>query len=266
MSQKYWKAVKKTSKKNIFETGDMGGSKATLFEIGRTYEVEGKPKLCNNGFHFYREEDFIFGLKLFGEGKTEFIEVEPLSEVILDTEKLVCCKIRIIRYVSRKERHKLIKKNMDSGNMNSGYRNSGNMNSGDRNSGNMNSGYRNSGNMNSGYRNSGDMNSGNMNSGDMNSGNMNSGDGYRNYFCTETKYFLFDTEVSKETIDNVQAISMGWFSLDNRTYFEAWVACPEEVLSQFAQLTEFQTVSGRQKFTEITGLVLPIILPEEEKT
>lgn len=47
-----WKAVKKTKKRNVFCTGGIGGSKYTEFKVGETYEVDGDPVLCSNGFHY----------------------------------------------------------------------------------------------------------------------------------------------------------------------------------------------------------------------
>ena len=135
--------------------------------------------------------------------------------------------------------------------------NSGHCNSGNRNSGDYNSGDYNSGNYNNGNHNSGDYNNG-----DYNSGNFNSGDGYRNYFCTKTRYFLFDTEVSENTNQKVDLIfreMYSWFNLEDKTYKEAWKSCPKETLSQLAKLPEFQTKSARKKFKEITGLALPKI-------
>ncbi len=268
---KYWKAVRKTATKNVFQTGGIGGSTETDFEVGKTYEIKESPKLCGNGFHFYKSKDFIFGIDLFGEDSTFFVEIEPLSTIISDTEKCVCTKIKILRYVPIKEWHKLLdnKSNSgdynsgdyNSGDYNSGYRNSGDRNSGYRNSGYRNSGNHNSGNHNSGYRNSGDRNSGDCNSGDCNSGNhnsgdYNSGDGYRNYFCTQTKYFLFDIEVEKETIDKTAKIDISWFTLENKTYKQAWDSCPNEVLDQFRNIPEFQTKKAKEKFLKITGLIL----------
>ncbi len=175
---KYWKAVRKTNKNNIFQTGGIGGSEKTDFKVGETYEVSGEPELCNNGFHFYKQENFVFGLSLFGNKIIGFLEIEPLSEVVSDTEKCVSTKIKILRYVPKKEWQKLVKKDDNSGDYNSG-----NYNSGNQNSGSYNSGYRNSGNWNSGNYNSGNCNSGNHNSGNWNSGNYNSGNcnsGYSN--------------------------------------------------------------------------------------
>jgi hypothetical protein len=278
-------------------TGGVGGSKKTLFEEGKTYEVSSsRPiELCKHGFHFFKTRNECFGINFFNK-ETVLHEVEAYGEVILDTYKCVAKRIKIGKRIQPK-----VDKNNNSGDYNSGYKNSGNnnsgyknsgdcnsgdCNSGDKNSGNYNSGNYNSGNCNSGnynsgnynsgsynsgyynsgsynsgdynsgYNNSGNNNSGNYNSGYKNSGNYNSGYGYQNYFCTETKYFLFDIEVPKDTIKQASNLDMSWFSLEEKSYKEAWKSCPKEILKYLKSLPEFQTGEAKQKFKEITGLDL----------
>ena len=120
---KYWKAVKKTDNPDTFATGGIGGSKYTDFKVGQSYQVDRIPTLCKNGFHFYKQKNFVFGITLFGD-ETEFLEVEPLEEVVSDTEKSVCTKIKIIRHVPKEEWSSLVKQNDNSGDWNSGNRNS----------------------------------------------------------------------------------------------------------------------------------------------
>ena len=279
------KAVRRERRngKWVYVSGGAGGSKETVFEIGKEYSVEGPPVLCENGFHFFRERDLCFGVDFYDEGNG-FVEIEAMGRVVCDAFKCVTSKIKIIRYIPKKEwmratggagRYNSGDYNSgryNSGDCNSGNCNSGNYNSGDRNSGNCNSGYYNSGHCNfgdynsgdhnSGHYNSGDYNSGDFNSGDFNSGahnsgHYNSGDGYRNFFCTKTRYFLFDTEVPRQVIDKVMRIDMmSWFSLDGRTYKEAWAECPADILDAFREIPEFQTDTAKRKFKEITGLSL----------
>ena len=152
----------------------------------------------------------------------------------------------------------------NSGDFNPGYRNSGDSNSGYYNSGDFNTGDFNPGNYNSGNYNFGDYNTGYYNFGNCNSGNFNSSEnGYQNYFCTETKYFLFDLEVSKETIDKLSKINPSeWFKFKNKSYFNAWSNCPEKTFRYLESLPEFQTPEAIQKFKIITGINL---FPEELK-
>ena len=151
------------------------------YEIGKTYEYNGKIELCSSGFHFCRK---LQDVHRFYDLKTSRIcEIEADGKIDNDGIKSVCARIRIIRELSREEIDAAVNTGKDntgvfnSGNGNSGYGNSGSHNSGDRNSGDGNSGDRNSGNGNSGYGNRGSHNSGDGNSGDDNSGSHNSGDG-----------------------------------------------------------------------------------------
>jgi hypothetical protein len=254
---------------NLFSTGGIGGSKYTEFKTGETYELPDPEKLelCEYGFHYFRKEDLCFGINLFEE-ETVFIEIEVLGEVVFDTYKRCTNKFKVLQYIPKKEWEKLIKENDNSGWRNSGFRNSGdcnsgNYNSGSYNSGKLNSGNYNSGNYNSGYYNSGNYNSGSNNSGYFNSGHnnsgfYNSGNGYLNKFCRQTKYFLFDQEVSKSSYEKI-SFNMSWFSLENKSYKKAWKSCPKEVLDTIKEFPEFQTENAKIAFKEITGLDLELV-------
>ncbi len=162
---KYYKAFKRDMTCRDFQ-----------YEEGGVYEIDGKPVLCERGFHFVK--DLVLALEYYPVTNdiTEnfYAEVEPLGDVVFEEptkHKGVTNKLRITRVIPDDE----IKKMVDA-KYNSGYRNSGNSNSGDWNSGHSNSGNWNSGDSNSGNWNSGNKNSGNWNSGNWNSGNSNSGD------------------------------------------------------------------------------------------
>ena len=208
-----YKAFKK-DEKGLY-TEDMNNKEKTYFEIGKEYKTEGKPELCENGLHFFRF--FCFAIDYL-EKDNVICKIESLGDVQEDTEKCVTNKLKIlnIEYIDDHD--------IDN-----------NSNSGNGNSGNGNSGYGNSGDGNSGYR---------------NSGNWNSGDGYNNYFCTETKYFLFDTKCTKEERNEVFELDMSWFDLQDKTYKEAWEECPKEVIEQIKKLKNFNA----DKFFEITGI------------
>jgi len=145
------------------------------FEVGKTYSVDGEIELCENGFHFHRNENDIFKYYSFDKEKTVVCEVEAIGDVIDGDDKSVTSEIVIVRKLEWDEVLSLVNKNGNAGLHNSGHRNSGHRNSGDCNSGHRNSGHRNSGDCNSGCYNSGDYNSGDYNSGDYNSGHRNSG-------------------------------------------------------------------------------------------
>ena len=152
------------------------------YEVGKSYEMEEKPVICEKGFHFCEKAGDCFGYYSF-DSNNKVAEIEAFGELDFeeDGDKHCTNKIKIIRELNWHEVLDLVNtgKNCtglcNSGNRNSGDCNSGSRNSGSRNSGDCNSGSRNSGNRNSGDCNSGDCNSGNWNSGNWNSGNRNSG-------------------------------------------------------------------------------------------
>ena len=233
---KGYKAMKKDS--GGYYTDGMGRGKKTYFKKGQIVEVSGEPILCQNGIHFFRH--MVFAINFFENGNPIW-EVESLGNVQEDTEKCMTTKIKIIRKLTNKDIISIIDDTNNSGNMNSGNRNSGDWNSGDMNSGNMNSG---------------DMNSGDWNSGDWNSGNFNSSNGYKNYFCTNTKYFLFDIEV-KEIPKDIKYLDMDWFELEEKGvegYKKAWSKCPEDVLKKLKSIPEFKLAKNKKKFLDITGI------------
>lgn len=100
-----------------------------------------------------------------------------------------------------------------------------------------------------GNYNSGDRNSGHCNAGYHNSGDYNAGDGYKNFFCTKTRYFLFDIECTEKEAFKSRTLDMSWFDL-SEGYKEAWKKCPKEVLKEIKELKNF----NKDKFKEISGL------------
>jgi hypothetical protein len=146
------------------------------YEIGKTYEENVKPSVCDRGFHFCKQAKDCFNYYKF-DHNNKVAEVIALGEVAEEGDKCSTNKIKIVREIAWEELLTLVNTgNGNSGLCNSGDYNSGDYNSGDYNSGDYNSGSCNSGNRNSGDCNSGSCNSGNRNSGDWNSGNRNSGD------------------------------------------------------------------------------------------
>ena len=201
------------------------------YEVGKTYEQEQRPSVCDTGFHFCKEARDCFNYYIF-DPYNKVAEVIALGAVSEEGDKCSTNKIQIIREVSWEEVLTLVNTgkgntglnnsgdcnsgdcnsgNCNSGNRNNGYWNSGDWNSGDWNSGNRNngsrnSGYRNSGNSNSGNRNSGNYNSGNYNSGDRNSGDYNSGDWNKasnvaGCFNTEQHKLMFFDKETDMTFD-----------------------------------------------------------------
>ena len=163
------------------------------YEVGKTYEEDVKPMVCDRGFHFCEKAADCFNFYKFNP-KNKVAEVLALGEVDSDGVKSCTNKIQIVREIPWAELLEMV----NTGKGCAGLCNSGNRNSGNRNSGNRNSGDCNSGNRNSGDCNSGDWNSGNRNSGDCNSGDWNSGDWNKCSFsngCFNTespKIYLFN--------------------------------------------------------------------------
>jgi hypothetical protein len=191
------------------------------YEIGKSYEISGKPVLCEKGFHACIKVQDCFSYYDFNP-KNKVAEV-VLSGIIVgvDGDKQCATKIKILKEISWETMLSLAntgrgnsgRKNSgdcNSGDWNSGYRNSGYSNSGYRNSGDRNSGYSNSGDSNSGYSNSGhsnsgDSNSGHSNSGHSNSGYWNSGDWNSGFFNSTTPdtILIFNKPCKRDLWDSV---------------------------------------------------------------
>ena len=138
----------------------------TVYEVGKTYTVEGEVKICENGYHFCKKCVDVYD---YYSKTCRICEVSVTGAVQTQGNKSVGRRLKILRELTADEISSLC--------------NSGDWNSGNWNSGNWNSGNRNSGNWNSGNWNSGNWNSGNWNSGDWNSGYCNT---------TEPTVRLFD--------------------------------------------------------------------------
>ena len=115
----------------------------TVYEVGKTYTVEGEIKICENGYHFCKKCVDVYD---YYSKPCRICEVSVTGAVQTRGNKSVGRKLKILRELTADEISSLC---------NSGNRNSGDYNSGDYNSGNRNSGYCNSGDWNSGNRNSG---------------------------------------------------------------------------------------------------------------
>ena len=54
----------------------------------------------------------------------------------------------------------------------------------------------------------------------------------------------------------VNSVLAHHFSLENKTYKEAWAAIPNSKINKIREIPEFQTEEAKKKFKEITGLDL----------
>ena len=115
----------------------------TVYEVGKTYTVEGEIKICENGYHFCKKCVDVYD---YYSKPCRICEVSVTGAVQTQGNKSVGRRLKILRELTADEISSLCNSgNWNSGNWNSGNCNSGNCNSGDRNSGNWNSGDRNSG-------------------------------------------------------------------------------------------------------------------------
>lgn len=136
------------------------------YEIGHTYEFDGKPIVCKQGFHFCKSIAETYKYYPMSEN-VRICRVEAIGEISTDDELKYCTnRIKICEEVTEDWKRK--------GNTNSSS--SGYCNTGDCNTGDCNTGYYNTGDCNTGHRNTGDYNTGNCNTGYYNTGDCNTGD------------------------------------------------------------------------------------------
>jgi hypothetical protein len=106
----------------------------TVYEVGKTYTVEGEIKICENGYHFCKKCVDVYD---YYSKPCRICEVSVTGAVQTQGNKSVGRKLKILRELTTDKISSL----WNSGDCNSGNRNSGDRNSGDWNSGDCNSGY-----------------------------------------------------------------------------------------------------------------------------
>ena len=158
------------------------------YEVGKCYEMDERPVVCERGFHFCEELKDCYEYYRFNSDN-KVAEITAYGEIDVDEEERKSCtnKIKIERKIDWNEVLAIVNTgkgctgldnngDFNRGNYNNGNRNAGNRNVGNYNKGDDNTGSYNSGNKNDGDCNSGNSNRGNLNSGDDNGGNCNRGD------------------------------------------------------------------------------------------
>ena len=158
------------------------------YEVGKCYEIDERPVVCERGFHFCEELKDCYEYYRFNSDN-KVAEITAYGEIDVDEEERKSCtnKIKIERKIDWNEVLAIVNTgkgctglgnngDFNRGNYNNGNRNAGNRNVGNYNKGDDNTGSYNSGNKNDGDCNSGNSNRGNLNSGDDNGGNCNRGD------------------------------------------------------------------------------------------
>ena len=71
------------------------------YEVGKTYEMNGKIEPCERGFHFCRKMVDVFNY--YGGESCRYAKVEALGKVADDGSKSVTDKLRIVRELSKAE-------------------------------------------------------------------------------------------------------------------------------------------------------------------
>ena len=98
----------------------------TVYEVGKTYTVEGEIKICENGYHFCKKCVDVYD---YYSKPCRICEVSATGAVQTQGNKSVGRKLKILRELTADEISSL----WNSGNWNSGNWNSGNWNSGNCN-------------------------------------------------------------------------------------------------------------------------------------
>ena len=98
----------------------------TVYEVGKTYTVEGEVKICKNGYHFCKKCVDVYD---YYSKPCRICEVNVTGAVQTQGNKSVGRKLKILRELTADEISSLC----NSGDCNSGNRNSGDWNTGDPN-------------------------------------------------------------------------------------------------------------------------------------
>lgn len=192
------------------------------YEVGKTYEEDVTPSVCNRGFHFCKQAKDCFNYYLFSP-KNKIAEVIAMGDIVEEGNKCCTNKIKIEREITWEELLTIV------------------------NTGNACTGFCNSGDCNSGHYNSGDYNSGNHNSGDWNIASNVVG-----CFNTESqrlKFFDKETDITLAEWRNSEA-----YKLMNRINLRPVNWIPTDMMSdaEKAEHPEYKTTGGYLKIRDNT--------------
>ena len=248
-----------------------------VYEVGKTYSIEEKPKICNKGFHYCPKLINCFRYYDF-DPENKVAEVEVLGDIDISPEGGKECtnKIKIVRELTWNEVLNLVNTGKcNTGNCNTGDYNTGNCNTGDFNTGNCNTGSRNTGycnagnyntsnyntgDYNTGYRNSGDYNTGNYNTCDFNTGNYNTGR-YNTGSCNTGDYnscnfstgffnsveqpiYFFNKEA---TLTRSDLFNLKGLDVASRLKLSEWICTDNMTEEEKQQHPEYKTTNGYLK-------------------
>ena len=237
------------------------------YEVGKTYRIDGKVEMCENGFHACKKLVDCFQYYRF-DPNNKVAEVELSGDILGENENKQCSSV--ITIVKELTWHEVLDLS------NTGDRNTGDRNTGNWNTGNWNTGHSNTGHSNTGYSNTGDRNTGDWNTGDWNTGDWNTG--YFNtdspkarmfnketdvsrskikfpscFFFDLTKWITFDSMSDDEKKEHPEAETLGGY-LKAQEYKEAWANAlkdiSEDVKNEIRSLPNYDP----DIFEEITGV------------
>ena len=217
------------------------------YEVGKTYEMDESPVLCERGFHFCTRAARCFDYYNF-DPQNHVAEVEAMGCVVGDeTNKMCTNKIRIVRELTWEEVLRLV----NTGLFNTGKENTGDWNTGYCNTGDWNTGYCNTGYHNTGDWNTGDYNTGNCNTGDHNTGNRNTGDfnmtnNATGCFCTEKQTMMFFDKPSTWTFKDWKH-SDAYCALFGHIDLTKWVSYEDMTDVEKAEHPESEATGGYLK-------------------
>ena len=232
------------------------------YEVGKTYSMEEKPKICENGFHYCPKLINCFKYYDFNP-ENKVAEVEILGDIDISHrgDKECTNKIKIVRELTWHEVLDLVNTGKDNtgkgntgdyntgdyntGDYNTGDCNTGNRNTGDYNTGNHNTGNRNTGNRNTGFYNTGDCNTGDYNTGDYNTGSCNSCDYSTGFFnSVEQPIYCFNKET---TLTREDLFKLKGLYIIQRLELSEWVNTDDMTEEEKQQHPEYETSGGYLK-------------------
>ena len=241
--------------------------RAFKYQIGKTYEEDVNPSVCDRGFHFCKNLVDCFNYYAF-DPKNKVAEIDALGAISEGDDKCCTNKIKIVREITWYEVLEIV----NTGKGNTGFGNSGDWNSGNWNTGNRNSGYWNSGNGNSGHRNTGDFNLTENNAGCFNVEehkllffdketeltwyqwrNSHAYDLLRNIDSNKTKWVYAEYMTDREKLDHPSYETAGGYlkELDiNKAYQDWWDRLSGDEKQCIREIPNFDA----KKFEMITGI------------
>ena len=230
------------------------------YEVGKSYEMDAEPIICDSGFHFCQKLENCFKHYIF-DPQNKVAEVEAYGDVISKDGKSCTNKIKILREIPWGEVLHIVNTGYyntgrhNIGDYNTGYRNTGNYNTGD-----YNTGYRNTGHYNTGYRNTGNYNTGHYNTGDHNRGDYNTGD----YNCISYSSGCFNTIEEKIIMFNKSSdwTIKDWWASKARMILDgmpkkavSWIRLSEMTDEEKSDNPDYEVLGGCIKILDESGNV-----------